>query len=154
MTDQPRPKDTPTPEETRIWVAMNRLTRRIQAEISAELKAAGLPPLKWYDVLWSIERRGGALRPNDLEADVVFEQSSLSHLSKRLIAEGLLEAVSCETDRRGKVLQITPKGRDIRAKMWGIYGPRLHEMMAPIAKDPGWEGLLRAADLADWQGKT
>ena len=135
--------DLPTKRETEIWVAMNRQTRIIHARINAELKQAGLPSLKWYDVLWAIERRGGALRPSELEQDIVFEQSSLSHLSKRLVAEGLLMVTDYEGDRRSKLLQITPKGKDIRARMWQIYGPRLHEMMEPLAQEGGLEQFIQ-----------
>lgn len=135
--------DLPTKRETEIWVAMNRQTRIIHARINAELKQAGLPSLKWYDVLWAIERRGGALRPSELEQDLVFEQSSLSHLSKRLVAEGLLSVTNYEGDRRSKLLHITPKGKETRARMWQIYGPRLHEMMAPLALEGGLEQFVR-----------
>lgn len=141
--------DEPTYRETEIWVAMNRQTRLAHARINAALKAAGFPSLKWYDVLWSIERRGGQLRPLELEEDVIFEQSSLSHLSKRLVAEGLLEVVGCPSDRRGKFLQITPKGKELRKQMWEIYGPLLHQMMAPLAFSDGWESFIESAALTE-----
>ncbi len=135
----------PTPLETDIWVAMNRTTRLIQAEISAALKDAGLPPLKWYDLLWSLERQGGQLRPYELAQDTIFEQSNLSHLCRRLAAEGLIEFVSFDGDRRGKVLQITDKGKDIRNRMWAIYGPLLHKKMRAFGSADGWSAFLETA---------
>ncbi|WP_319546245.1 MarR family winged helix-turn-helix transcriptional regulator [Ruegeria conchae] len=134
----------PTAFETDIWVAMNRATRRIQSEISAALKEAGLPPLKWYDLLWSLERHGGQLRPFELAQDTIFEQSNLSHLSKRLAAEGLVEFVEFGSDRRGKVLKITSKGRDLRKRMWSIYGPMLHERMRAFGEVDGWRAFIEA----------
>lgn len=142
--------ERPTRRETEIWVAMNRHTRLVHARINTELKSAGLPPLKWYDVMWSIERRGGELRPSEVEAEVVFEQSSLSHLNKRLVSEGLLEVVPCEGDGRGKLLRITQKGREVRASMWEIYGALMHEMMAPLAQSDGFEWFLKEYALP-WQ---
>lgn len=137
--------DLPTPLETDIWVAMNRMTRIIQTEISAALKDAGLPPLKWYDLLWSLERHGGRLRPFELARDVIFEQSNLSHLTRRLAAESLIEIVDLDSDRRGKVLQITAKGKDLRKRMWGIYGPLLHENMRKLAGSDGWRQFIEIA---------
>lgn len=122
----------PTEDETKIWVAMNRTTRFVQSEINRELKSAGLPSLTWYDVLWSIERLGGHLRPFELEDDVIFEQSNVSYLTKRLAEEGLIEVDDCPEDRRGKVISITPKGRDLRARMWTIYGPMLHRLLQEL----------------------
>lgn len=137
--------DLPTPLETDIWVAMNRTTRLIQSEISSALKDAGLPPLKWYDLLWSLERHGGRLRPYELTQDVIFEQSNLSHLTKRLANEGLIEIVGLDSDRRGKNLQITEKGKDLRNRMWKIYGPLLHEKMHAFGNADGWKAFIETA---------
>ncbi|NOE17739.1 MarR family transcriptional regulator [Ruegeria atlantica] len=137
--------DLPTSLETDIWVAMNRTTRLIQFEISAALKDAGLPPLKWYDILWSLERHGGQLRPYELAQDTIFEQSNLSHLSRRLVAEGLITFVSFDGDRRGKVLKITDKGKELRKRMWEIYGPLLHEKMRAFGKSDGWQAFIETA---------
>jgi DNA-binding MarR family transcriptional regulator len=137
----------PNRRETEIWVAMNRHTRLVHARVNAALKAAGLPSLKWYDVLWTIERRGGQLRPSEVEEEVVFEQSSLSHLGRRMMAEGLLQVVPCEGDGRGKLLQVTEKGRAVRAQMWQIYGPLMHEMMAPLAEPGGLERFIDDNEL-------
>lgn len=136
--------DLPTDFETDVWVAMNRATRRIQSDIGAALKEAGLPPLKWYDLLWSLERQGGQLRPYELAQDTIFEQSNLSHLSKRLVAEGLVEFVAFDRDRRGKVLKITAKGRDLRRRMWSIYGPMLHDRMRVFGTVDGWQPFIDA----------
>lgn len=123
---------------------MNRATRRIQAHISAALKEAGLPPLKWYDLLWSLERHGGQLRPFELARDTIFEQSNLSHLSKRLATEKLIEIVEYGGDRRGKILKITTKGRDLRRRMWAIYGPMLHDGMRAFGGADGWQAFITA----------
>ena len=136
--------DLPTAFETEIWVAMNRATRRIQSDIGAALKDAGLPPLKWYDLLWSLERHDGQLRPYELAQDTIFEQSNLSHLSKRLAAEGLVEFGEFDSDKRGKVLKITAKGRDLRKRMWSIYGPMLHDRMRAFGKVDGWQTFIKA----------
>ncbi|WP_420586060.1 MarR family winged helix-turn-helix transcriptional regulator [Ruegeria sp.] len=123
---------------------MNRATRRIQSDIGAALKEAGLPPLKWYDLLWSLERHGGQLRPYELADDTIFEQSNLSHLSKRLATEGLIELIEFNADRRGKVLKITQKGRELRKQMWSIYGPMLHERMRAFGAVDGWQAFIEA----------
>ena len=137
--------DLPTDAETKIWVAMNRTTRFVQSEINRELKSAGLPSLTWYDVLWSIERRGGSLRPFELEEDVIFEQSNVSYLTKRLAEEGLIKVGGCPEDRRGKVLTITEAGRDLRVRMWKIYGPLLHSLLKEIGPAGCRETFIAAA---------
>lgn len=117
----------PTREETEAWVALNLAQRKIYRAMDTALKAEDLPPLRWYDVLWSLERSDKAgLRAFELERMLIFEQSNLSRLLTRMIGEGLVRESVCRQDRRAKVLRITAAGRRTRARMWATYGPLMH----------------------------
>lgn len=134
---QSRERDGPYPtaEEADIWVALNRAQRSIYRSMDLALKAEGLPPLRWYDVLWSLERaEGEGVRPFELEKHLIFEQSNLSRLLRRMIDAELVEESVCRDDRRGKLLGITPKGCRIRKRMWKIYGPLIHTHMNGLSK--------------------
>ncbi|MGI9424619.1 MAG: MarR family winged helix-turn-helix transcriptional regulator [Hyphomicrobiaceae bacterium] len=125
----------PTEDETALWVALNFAQRAIYRQIDSALKLAGLPPLRWYDVLWSLERAGDdGLRAFELEKMLIFEQSNLSRLLGRMVGEKLVREAVFKDDRRGKVLRITAMGRQVRTQMWQIYGPLIHEHMAKIKK--------------------
>ena len=81
------------------------------------LKAKGLPRLRWYDVLWATECAGSpGLHPFELEKGLIFEQSNLSRLLRRMIEEGLVEESVFENDRRGRLLKITKKGWQVRKR--------------------------------------
>ena len=125
----------PTAEETALWVALNRAQRSIYRSMDSALKAKSLPPLRWYDVLWALERAEDVgVRPFELEKLLIFEQSNLSRLLRRMIEAGLVEESIFQDDRRGKVLVITSKGCEIRGRMWKIYGPLIHEHMSSISE--------------------
>lgn len=125
----------PTAEETALWVALNLAQRSIHRSIDAALKARGLPPLRWYDVLWSLERaEGEVVRPFELEKLLILEQSNLSRLLRRMIDAGLVEESKFQGDRRGKVLGITSKGRRIRGQMWNVYAPLIHKHIGSLPK--------------------
>ena len=127
--------DYPTDDETALWVALNIAQRTIYQAIDAALKAEDLPPLRWYDVLWSIERAAGdGRRAYELEHLLLFEQSNLSRLLRRMVDEDLVSEAVFERDRRGKVLRITSKGRRVRKQMWNVYGPLLHSYIGRLAK--------------------
>ena len=128
--------DFPTREETELWVALNLAQRRIYRAMDTALKSSGLPPLRWYDVLWSLERKDQAgLYAHELEKALIFEQSNLSRLLNRMIREDLVRETVCKEDRRAKVLRITAKGRRTRREMWAIYGPLIHRHLGEIS-DP------------------
>jgi len=127
--------DYPTDDETALWIALNLTQRTIYQAIDAALKAKDLPPLRWYDVLWAIESaEGDGCRAYELENLLLFEQSNLSRLLRRMVDEGLISEKVFEEDRRGKILRITSKGRRARKRMWKIYGPLLHSYMNRLAK--------------------
>ncbi len=124
----------PTKNETALWVALNQAQRSIYQAMDSALKASGLPPLRWYDVLWAMERaQSQGVRPFELEKELIFEQSNFSRLLRRMIDAGLVEEAQYENDRRGKLLRITSKGCDVRRQMWCIYGPLIHKHMGYMA---------------------
>ncbi|MEM7427482.1 MAG: MarR family winged helix-turn-helix transcriptional regulator [Pseudomonadota bacterium] len=128
-----KPSQSPSEEETAFWVALNLAQRSIYRSMDAVLKAEGLPPLRWYDILWALERAGRCgVRPFELERSLLFEQSNLSRLLRRLVDEGLAKEAVFKDDRRGKVLKLTAKGRRIRERMWKIYGPLIRAHVGPL----------------------
>jgi DNA-binding MarR family transcriptional regulator len=112
----------PSTETVAAWIGLLRAQRSVVARVEARLKAAGLPPLSWYDALWELEKAGDAgLRPCALERAMLLEQYNLSRLVDRLHRKGLVEKLPCPEDRRGSVLAITETGRALRQQMWATY---------------------------------
>ncbi|MEM7446099.1 MAG: MarR family transcriptional regulator [Pseudomonadota bacterium] len=130
--------------EIALWVAMNRAHRSVFLAANVKLREANLPPLHWYDVLWSIERNGGSLRPLELEDLLIFEQSNLSHLLHRIEAKGLIERSEFAGDKRGRILTITEIGLTTRRKMWDIYGKILDDKLKPLCGITGRDALVCA----------
>lgn len=126
------------------WVALARAQQVGMARVEARLKAAGLPPLSWYDALWELEKTGEAgLRPFELERAMLFEQYNMSRLVDRLHAAGLVRRRACPGDRRGQVLDITEDGRALRRRMWDVYAPAIEEAVGERLS-PAEAGALAA----------
>ncbi len=117
-----RMQNLPNDPKVAAWVALVRASNGVISAIQAEGKAAGVPPLEWYDVLWELERAPrGALRPFELEARLLLAQYNLSRLIDRLHRAGYVEKLRCPEDGRGLVLVITEEGRALRKRMWPTY---------------------------------
>jgi DNA-binding MarR family transcriptional regulator len=115
---------TEKPSETvsRAWARLMTAQQLALASIERELKAAGLPPLVWYDVLLEVERVGGdGLRPFELERAMLLAQYNLSRLIDRMERAGYVERRACDDDGRGQLIAITERGKAIRRKMWPVY---------------------------------
>ena len=123
-----------------------RLAKAQTDRVETALKAQGLPPLAWYDVLLEVERAGDAgLRPFHLTERLLLPQYGTSRLVERLRAEGLIERVPCADDGRGFVIRLTPEGRAMRARMWPVYADTIDALAQPLdAKD-----RAKLADLLD-----
>jgi len=100
-----------------------RARERLLGVIEADLKAAGLPPLVWYDVLWELAcSQSGRLRPHEIEERTLLAQYNLSRLVDRLEREGLVYREVFTQDGRGRWVVITDAGRQLRERMWPVYG--------------------------------
>lgn len=114
--------ETPSEAAVRAWAALVRAGQHVLARVEADLKAAGFPPLAWYDALLELERAdGGSLRPGELERRMLLAQYNVSRLVDRLARAGYLERRPCPADRRGTELAITPAGRALLRRMWPAY---------------------------------
>jgi DNA-binding MarR family transcriptional regulator len=112
----------PTETVVRVWVRLMKAQQGALAAIERDLKAATLPPLAWYDVLWELERAGdNGLRPFELQRATLLEQYNLSRLIDRIEQAGYVERRACADDGRGQLIAITDRGKALRRKMWPIY---------------------------------
>lgn len=117
-----QPSKQPSKTTIRAWTRLMAAQQRALAAIEAELKAADLPPLAWYDVLLEVERADGdGVRPFELERALLLAQYNMSRLIDRIERAGYVERRACEDDGRGHLIAITERGKAMRRKMWPVY---------------------------------
>jgi DNA-binding MarR family transcriptional regulator len=126
MMDAMPPKHDPSEPAVTAWVRLVRAEQTVLGRIEAELKAADLPPLSWYDVLLELGRaEGGRLRPLELERRTLLAQYNASRLIDRMEKAGLVERLPHPEDGRGQLVAITPEGRALQKRIWKLYGPAI-----------------------------
>ena len=112
----------PTEATVTAWARLMRAQRVALQAVETDLKAAGFPPLGWYDALLELRRaETGCLRPVELEAQLLLAQHNVSRLIDRLQAAGYVNREPCDTDGRGQMVVITDAGRDLLKRMWPVY---------------------------------
>lgn len=120
----------PEPDAITIaaWARLLRVSRMLLERVEADLKQAGLPPLVWYDALHEIAEAGDAgLRPYEVIERMLLAQYNASRLLARLEKQGLVERDKCPADGRGQIVRISAQGRELRRRMWAVYGPAIAE---------------------------
>ena len=124
------------------WARLIRARQAVVAAVERDLKAAGFPPLEWYDVLLELSRAPyGALRPFELEGKLLLAQYNLSRLVDRLTQAGLVEKFRCEKDGRGQLLRVTEAGRELRERMWPAYAEAIERHLGSHLKAGEAEAL-------------
>ena len=108
MTDEPI---TPPDRRLAAWRTFLRAHARVVRELEKELQADQGMALTDYDVLVQLaaveERR---LRMSELADRLLLSRSGVTRLVDRLVADGLVERVVCEDDRRGQWASLTETG--------------------------------------------
>jgi DNA-binding MarR family transcriptional regulator len=132
----------PSPEAIVAWGRLIRVSRQLIENVEDALAAANLPALAWYDALHEIAEAGEqGLRPFELAGRMLLAQYNMSRLLTRLERAGLIERREAENDGRGQTIRITPAGRDIRRRMWKIYGPKINALLQAKLSDAEITGL-------------
>ncbi len=124
-----------------LLTAHARVTRRIEGDLAA----AGLPPLGWYDVLWSLhEAPNRRLRMRDLADAVLLTRTGMTRLVDRIEQAGLLRRAPVAGDRRGAYAVLTDEGVDMLRSMWPVYADGINRYFAS-ALEPGTARRLALA---------
>ncbi len=88
---------------------MNRIGQGIRRAIDDELRALGLTDATWRP-LFHLGRLGDGLRQKDLAEALLIEGPSLVPLLDNLEASGFVERTEDSSDRRCKIIRLTPTG--------------------------------------------
>ena len=104
-----------TPRDPRLatWRTFLRAHARVVRELELELQADQGMALTDYDVLVQLAGADGRrLRMSELADRLLLSRSGATRLVDRLVIDGLVERVSCESDRRGQWASLTDAGHE------------------------------------------
>ncbi len=95
---------------TALWTTLSRVREVLAREMEDE---TGLP-FEHYVILLTLARADDeTVRPSELADTLPITRSGVTRLIDRLEGDGIVERRSCATDGRGRVVGLTPAGRDV-----------------------------------------
>ena len=89
---------------------ISRLARELEQRLEPVYAQHGLEP-GWHDVLATLRRSGGALRPTDLTNASMLTSSGTTKRLDKLEQAGLIAREPDPADRRGTLIALTADGR-------------------------------------------
>jgi MarR family transcriptional regulator for hemolysin len=99
-----------------LLLHLARLTRRWRKVLDNEFRSHGLTDATWRP-LFHLHSLGDGVRQKDLAASIGIEGPSLVRLVDTLLTKGLISRVEDSTDRRAKLLFLTPQGQSLVKKI-------------------------------------
>ncbi|MBO6890654.1 MAG: winged helix-turn-helix transcriptional regulator [Roseibium sp.] len=118
------------------WVRLQRASTAVLERVEARLKAAGFPPLGWYDVLLELRRaEDRSLRPVEIERHTLLAQYNVSRLIDRIAAAGYADKKKSPEDGRGIKVCLTRKGETLLEEMWPVYREAVQREFAEHMSD-------------------
>jgi DNA-binding MarR family transcriptional regulator len=100
------------PDEQRAWRAFLRMHGLLTARLNRQLQTDSGLSLADYEVLVQLtEAPDGRLRPYQLQRELQWEQSRLSHHLTRMQRRDLIRRDECTEDGRGAFITLSETGR-------------------------------------------
>ena len=99
------------PEALRLWLRMLTCTQLVEKQVRSRLRERFDTTLPRFDLMAQLERAPAGLKMNELSRPMMVTGGNVTGITDQLVAEGLVERIEVEGDRRAYRVRLTPKGR-------------------------------------------
>ena len=105
------------PEALRLWLRMLTLTQLVEKQVRTQLREQFDTTLPRFDLMAQLERNPDGLKMNELSRRMMVTGGNVTGITDQLVAEGLVERIDVEGDRRAYRIRLTPQGRKLFTAM-------------------------------------
>lgn len=98
-------------QELRLWLRLLACSQLIEKRVRAQLRERFDTTLPRFDLMAQLERHPEGLKMKELSQRLMVTGGNVTGITDQLVAEGLVERVGVEGDRRAFLVRLTPDGR-------------------------------------------
>lgn len=99
------------PEALRLWLRLLTCTQIVEKQVRSLLRERFDTTLPRFDLMAQLERAPEGLKMNELSRRMMVTGGNVTGITDQLVAEGLVERIDVEGDRRAYCVRLTAKGR-------------------------------------------
>lgn len=99
------------PEALRLWLRLLTCSQIIEKHVRSRLREQFDTTLPRFDLMAQLERAPDGLKMNELSRRMMVTGGNVTGITDQLAAEGLVDRVDVEGDRRAYRVRLTPRGR-------------------------------------------
>ena len=101
------------PEALRLWLRLLTCTQIVEKRVRTRLREQFDTTLPRFDLMAQLERAPDGLKMNELSRRMMVTGGNVTGITDQLVAEGLVDRVDVEGDRRAYCVRLTPRGRKL-----------------------------------------
>ncbi len=105
------------PEALRLWLRLLTCTQIVEKKVRSQLRERFDTTLPRFDLMAQLERAPEGLKMNELSRRMMVTGGNVTGITDQLVAEGLVDRVDVEGDRRAYRVRLTAKGRKLFHEM-------------------------------------
>ncbi len=104
-------------QELRLWLRLLACSQLIEKRVRTGLREQFDTTLPRFDLMAQLERHPEGLKMKELSQRLMVTGGNVTGITDQLVAEGLVERMAVEGDRRAFLVRLTPKGREAFERM-------------------------------------
>jgi DNA-binding MarR family transcriptional regulator len=105
------------PEALRLWLRLLTCTQLVEKRVRTRLRERFDTTLPRFDLMAQLERSPEGLKMNELSRRMMVTGGNVTGITDQLAAEGLVDRVDVQGDRRAYRVRLTARGRKLFNEM-------------------------------------
>lgn len=105
------------PQALRLWLRMLTCTQLVETRVRTGLREQFETTLPRFDLMAQLERAPQGLKMNELSRRMMVTGGNVTGITDQLVAEGLVERLEVQGDRRAYRVRLTDAGREQFSEM-------------------------------------
>ena len=101
------------PEALRLWLRLLTCTQLVEKQVRNHLRGQFDSTLPRFDLMAQLQRNPDGLKMNELSRRMMVTGGNVTGITDQLVAEGLVERLEVDGDRRAYRVRLTSQGRKI-----------------------------------------
>jgi DNA-binding MarR family transcriptional regulator len=104
-------------QELRLWLRLLACSQLIEKRVRTGLREQFDTTLPRFDLMAQLERHPEGLKMKELSQRLMVTGGNVTGITDQLVAEGLVERMAVDGDRRAFLVRLTPEGRSAFERM-------------------------------------
>ena len=118
----------------RLWLRLLTCTQLIEQQVRSRLRDRFETTLPRFDLMAQLERSPDGLKMNELSRRMMVTGGNVTGITDQLEAEGMVQRVPLEGDRRALLIRLTPEGKKAFAAMASVHEGWIVESLAGLSE--------------------